>query len=276
MTTHVSSGDRVYMVDSDTYGNVTRTTFLGKPGAVLSNDDGSLGGFSQKETRTNIVNKTTKKNGLGETIEPPMDVRVEGVPILGAMNISPANQRFMFVKFMGMFPKEQRRAYVREWKEKKDDPVQKTLFLNNLIEALDDDEIFISTEGKRALVEVEPEVQKKMFAKFLTTVDKATRQQYILEWVLSKNDKKKKEAFLQKMYELLMDDEDYIKMEGRKALKSFSMSRRDQYRMFVNFIQASSVQERREYIIEWRKVRRSRSKSTFFLKNFIGLMGTDE
>lgn len=275
MTTHVSSGDRVYIVESDTYGDVKRTTFLGKPGVVLSNDDGSLGGFSQKVTRTNIVNKTTKKNGLGETVEPPMDVRVEGVPILGAMNISPANQRFMFVKFMGMFPKEQRRAYVREWKEKKGDPVQKTLFLNNLIEALDDDEVFISTEGKKALVEVEPDVQKKMFAKFLTTVDKTTRQQYILEWVMSKNDKTKKDAFLQKMYELLMEDEDYIKMEGRKALTSLKMSTRDQYLIFSRYLRVSSVQERREYRIKWSRVRRSRSRAAFFLKNFIDLVGTD-
>lgn len=273
--THVSSGDRVYMVDSDTYGDVKRTTFLGKPGVVLANDDGSLGGFSQKETRTNIVNKTTKKNGLGQTIEPPMDVRVEGVPILGAMNISPANQRFMFVKFMGMFPKEQRRAYVREWKEKKDDPVQRTLFLNNLIEALDDDEVFITNEGRKGLIEVEPEVQKKMFAKFLTTVDKSTRQQYILEWVLSKNNKKNKDAFLQKMYELLMDDEDYIKMEGRKALTSIKIPIRDQYQIFSRFLRVSSVEDRRTYIREWRKVRRSRSKAVFFLKNFIGLVGTD-
>lgn len=274
--THVASGDRVYMVDSDSYGDVKRTTFLGKTGVVLSNDDGSLGGFSEKETRTNIVNKTTKKNGLGETVEPPMDVRVEGIPILAAMNISPENQRFMFVKFMGMFTKEQRREYVSEWKEKKDDPVQRTLFLNNLIEALDDDEVFISNEGKKALVEIEPEVQQKMFAKFLATVDKTTRQKYILEWVLSKNDREKKDAFLQKMYELLMEDEDYIKLEGRKALTSLNISTVEQKQIFSKFLRVSSVQERKTYRSEWVKVRRSRSKTIFFLKNFIGLMGADE
>lgn len=270
-------GDRVYIANSDSYGDVKRTTFLGKPGIVLYNDDGTLGGFSEKTSRTNIFSKTTNTNGMGETIEsPPMDVRVEGVPILNAMNIPPENHQYMFFKFKEMFPKEQRRAYMREWEEKKDDQVQRTLFLNNFMQVLDDDEDFIANEERKALVYVEPEVQKKMFSKFLTTVDRSTRQQYILEWVLAKNDRRKKEVFLQKMYELLMDDDDYIKMEGRKALASINVPFREHRRIFFRFLRISSVEDRRKQIAEWRKVRRSRSRAFFFLKNFIGLVGTDE
>lgn len=263
------------MVDSDSYGDVDRTTFLGKPGVVLYNDDGSLGGFTEKETDSNIVNKTTGKNGLGTEMEIPMDVRVEGVSILGAMNISADDQKFMFVKFMGMFSKTERRAYVTEWNEKKDDPVQKTLFLNKIVEALDDDEVFITNEGKKALVDIEPEIQKKMFTKFLTTVDKTTRQAYILEWVVSKNDKDKKDVFLQKMYELLMEDDDYIQMEGRKALSSLNIDYNTQRTIFAKFLNIASAEDRKTYITEWRKVRRSKSKRQFFLKNFIGLVGQE-
>ena len=273
---HFTRGDRVYMVDEDSYGDVSRTTFLGKPGSVMLNDDGTLGGFTENESRLNVVNKSTGKNGIDVSFELPMDVKVEGVSILSAMNITPENQKLMFIKFMGMFSKEERRAYVAEWKEKEGDPVQRTLFLNNLVGALDDDEVFISSEGKKALIDIEPEIQQKMFTKFLSTVDKATRESYILEWVVSKNDKTKRDEFLQKMYEILMDDDDYIQMEGRKALTSISIPYRDQVQIFSKFLRVTSAQQRREYVVEWRKVRKSKSKRTAFLKNFIGLMESQE
>lgn len=271
---HITRGDRVYIVDSDSYGDVNRTTFLGKQGSVLVADDGTLGGFTSTETNEKIVNQTTGKNGLGVAIETPMDVKNEGVSILDAMNITSEQQSLMFSKFMAMFNKEERRAYVKDWKEKESDPVQRTLFLNNLVEDLDDDEVFITNEGTKALVDIEPEIQKKMFTKFLTTVDKKTREAYILEWVVSKNDKEKKDDFLQKMYELLMDDEDYIKMEGRKALSTIKMSYREQLTVFSRFLRVSTGQQREDYVKEWRSVRRSKSKRVFFLKNFIGLVET--
>ena len=203
-----------------------------------------------------------------------MDVRVEGVSILGALNIDPEQQRLMFVKFMGMFSKAERRAYVTEWIEKRDDPAQRTIFLNNIVEALDDDEVFIRSEGRKAFFDIEEGVQKKMFTRFLTTVDKATREGYILEWVVAKNNSVTREEFLQKMYEILMDDEDYIQFEGRKALDSLRIPVSEQRAIFSKFLTVSSVQDRKDYITEWRRVRRSRSKRNFFLKNFIGLVGS--
>lgn len=273
---HVTKGDRVYLVDSDAYGDVERTTFLGKPGAVLYNDDGTLEGYTEKDTKSNIVAKSTGKNGLGVVIETPLDVRVEGVSILDAMNIDPADQKLMFAKFMGMFSKSERRAYVTDWNAKKDDPVQRTLFLNNIVEDLDDDEVFIATEGTKALIEVEPEVQKTMFAKFLSTTDKKSREALILEWLMSKNDKDKKDAFLQKMYEVLMEDDDYIKMEGRKSLSSLNIGHSDQVDIFEKFLQTTSPEERRNYRAEWVRVRRSPSQRDFFLKNFLGLINTGD
>ncbi len=269
---HIGRGDRAYVVDSDSFADVERTTFLGKEGSVLLGDDGLVTGLGASETRSRVVNKSTSENGLGETVELPMDVKVEGVSILQELSVDPEQHRLMFAKFMVMFTKEQRRAYVEEWKQKRDDPVQKTLFLNGMIQALDDDEVFVAEEGKKALVQVDPDVQKKMFEKFLTTVDRSTRQRYILEWLVCKNDKDKKDAFLQKMYELLMEDDDYIVMEGRKALDSLSMSLREQQSIFSRFLRVSSAEERREHVAEWRRVRKSRSRRAFFLKNFIGLV----
>ena len=269
---HVNSGDRVYNIESDSFGDVERTRFLGKSGAVLAEDDGSLSGYPETVVRSKLFNKVSRKNGIGESTDTPMDVRIEGVSILSALNIDPLQQRLMFVKFMGMFSKEERRAYVTEWIEKRDDPIQRTIFLNNIVEALDDDDVFIRNEGRKAFFDIEEELQKKMFTRFLTTVDKETREGYILQWVVAKNNRDKRDEFLQQMYEILMDDEDYIQFEGRKALDSLRIPVSEQREIFSKFLTVSSVQDRKDYITEWKRVRRSRSKRNFFLKNFISLV----
>jgi len=210
---HVNSGDRVYNIESDSFGDVKRTRFLGKSGAVLTEDDGTLSGYPETVVRSKLFNKVSRKNGIGESTDTPMDVRIEGVSILSALNIDPVQQRLMFVKFMGMFSKEERRAYVTEWIEKRDDPIQRTIFLNNIVEALDDDDVFIRNEGRKAFFDIEEELQKKMFT--------STRDE-----------------FLQQMYEILMDDEDYIQFEGRKALDSLRIpvSRSKRNFFLKNFI----------------------------------------
>ena len=263
---HVSSGDRAYLVDSDSYGDVNRTTFLGIPGVVLSTDDGNTSAFCGESAKTTVVNKTTGKNGNGSSVTIPTDVKSEGVAVLAAMNISPENQKLMFVKFMGMFSKLERRAYMDEWVTVKDDDVQKTIFLNKLVTDLDDDEVFIQTEGKKALLGIDPEVQKKMFTQFLTTVDKSTREQYILQWMIVKNDVKKKEEFLQGMYELLMDDDDYILMEGRKSMTELKISYSEQVRLFQKLLNNIPSDTRRTLVVKWRSIRRSRSQKALFLK----------
>lgn len=271
---HVVSGDRAYLVDSDSYGDVGRTKFLGITGIVLSDDNGNFSAFCGEKANTSVVNKTTGKNGKGTAISMPTDVKSEGVEVLASMNISPENQRLMFVKFMGMFSKEQRRAYMDEWITVKNDDAQKNIFLNALVQDLDDDEVFIQTEGKKALIGIDPDVQKKMFTKLLTVVDKTTREQYIIQWMIVKNDKNKKEEFLQGMYEQLMDDDDYILMEGRKSMSELKIPYTEQVRLFQKLLQSVSQDTRGELVGKWRKIRKSKSQRALFLKELIGLIET--
>lgn len=272
---HVAEGERAYIVDTDAYGDIQRTTFLGKTGAVFLNDDGTLGALTDSKIKSSVVSTVTGQNGLGEVVETPMDVKKDGVSILSELSVVAESQALLFVKFMGMFTKEERRAYMEDWAAKKDDPEQKALFLDGIMADLDDDSAFISNEGNKVLINVESDVRQKMFEKLLVDVDKTTRESYILEWVGVKNDKDSKEEFLQKIYELLMEDDDYIQMEGKKALSQINISQADQEPIFANFLQSTSAQERADHITEWKKVRKSRSQRNFFLKNFLKLYGTD-
>lgn len=273
---HVSSGDRAYLTDSDSYGDVNRTTILGVPGVVVYDDEGGVTAYCGTEASSaSVVNKTTGKNGKGVDVSMPTDVKSEGTEVLAALEIEPEKQSILFVKFMGMFSKEQRRAYIDEWNEKKNDPVEKETFLNGLITDLEDDEVFITNEGKKAFIGIEEEVQHKMFSKLLTTLDASERESYIIQWMQVKNDKYKKEEFLQGMYELLMDDDDYIVMEGKKALTKVFISTSEQTNLFNKFLEVVDPSTRSDLVKEWRSVRRSKSRKGFFLKNLIGLIGTD-
>lgn len=266
---HITTGERAYLPEDDSFGDVLKKKFLGIEGIVLVNDDGAGQAFCGPKMKERIVNTSTGKNGNDEAVEIPTDVKVEGVSVLGSLNITPEQQRLMFIKFKGMFSKEERRAHMTEWRTVKNDPVEKSIFLNNMIQLLDDDEVFISVQGKKALIEVEPEVQRKMFTKFLTTVSKTERVQYIVKWMTVKNNRKEKEEFLQEMYELLMEDEDFLRHQGRKDFTNMGLTYNDQMYIFQKLLRTVDSTSRRNYIIEYRRIRRSRSQRTKFLNNLI-------
>ena len=273
---HVTTGERAYMPDDDTFGQVERNIFLGIEGVVILDDDGVSQAFCGPTLKTKLVNTTTGKNGNSEDVVMPTDVKIEGVSVLDSLNITSDQQKFMFIEFKGMFNKTERRAYMDEWKTVKNDDVQKAIFLNNMITVLDDDEVFISVQGKKALIQVDPEVQTKMFTKFITTVTKAERVAYIVEWMTVKNDKDQKEEFLQKMYELLMEDDDFLLHQGRKDFTSLHLSYSDQLYLFQKFLRVVDSSTRSEYVREYRLTRRSRSRRTKFLNNLIGLIVNKE
>lgn len=268
---HVTLGERVYVRGTDMFGDVERKTVLGIEAVSIVDDEGTTKAFFGTNKESAIVKKDTGVDGTGTSVNVPVDVREEGVNVLTAMNISPDQQRLKFAKFMGMFDQATRRAYMDEWVVKKDDTAQREAFLQGLMDALDDDESFITNQGGQALAGVEPDVRQYMFDRLLTTLTKAERESLILEWMAVKNSSDKKEEFLQGMYELLMDDDDYIAMEGGRALTSLRILADEQTEIFTKFMTTVTPQDRAKYTAEYRKVRTSASKKKKLLQYLINL-----
>lgn len=269
---HVTLGERVYVKGTDMFGDVERTTVLGVEAVSLVDDEGTTKAFFGANKESALVKKDTGVDGNGTTIDVPVDVRDEGVAVLTAMNIAPEDQRTKFAKFMGMFDQATRRAYMDEWVAKKDDTAQRDAFLQGLMDALDDDEAFITKQGGQALAGIEPDVRQYMFERLVTTLTQAEREGLILEWVSVKNTVDKKEEFLQGMYELLMDDDDYIEMEGRKAFTRLRILADEQTEIFTKFMTTVSAEDRAKYTAEYRKVRSSESEKKRFLQSLIRLV----
>jgi hypothetical protein len=268
---HVTLGERVYVKDTDMFGDVTRTTVLGVDAVSLIDDEGTTKAFFGTTAETGIVPKTTGVDGTGAQVTVPVDVKEEGIEVLTAMNITPEEQHLMFVKFMGMFDQQTRRQYMEDWVTKKDDPVQREAFVQGLMHDLDDDTAFIMAVGNQALAAVEPEVRQYMFQRMLTTLSKEERESLIIEWMQVKNYPLKKEEFLQSMYELLMDDDDYIALEGRKAFTKLRILADDQTEIFTQFMANVSAEDRASYVVEYRKVRTSESEKKKLLEQLIKL-----
>lgn len=141
---HLTLGERVYVKGTNMFGDVTRTTVLGVEAVSIMDDEGTTKAFFGASVDTGIVGKTSGVDGTGATVDVPVDVRQEGVAVLTASNVPPAEQPLKFVKFMGMFDQATRRAYMDDWVIKKDDPTQRAAFVQGLLADLDDDEAFIT------------------------------------------------------------------------------------------------------------------------------------
>lgn len=257
---HVSVGERVYVKDIDVFGDIVRKTVLGVDAVSLLDDEGNTTAFFGTKVESDIVNKQTGLDGSGAEVQVPVDVKEEGVEVLSAMNVSAEEQRLMFVKFMGMFDQETRRSYVADWNENKDDPDLREAFLAGMVNDLDDDEAFIREQGTKALSSVDDDVRQKMFQALLTTRTKEERESMILEWMTVKSSPTAKENFLQGMYAMLMDDDDYIAMEGKKAFTELRILEEEQTAIFTKFMSVTSEEDRAAYAAGYRSARTSPSE----------------
>lgn len=262
---------RAYIKETDIFGDVQRRRIFGKTAVVVKDDEGVLRGFCGAAHKDRVVDTETSLDGNGVSVELPVDTKTEGVAILGTLNIPREQQVIMFAKFMATFDKDQRRAYMDDWVSKKDDPELSAEFVEGLMEAVDDDESFVLKEGSKALAQVDPDVRTGMFGKIMVSMDKEQREAYILRWMSVKNDVKKKDEFLQEMYELLMDDDDYIQMEGKRAFTDIRVVQDKQGEVFAKFMELVDRPTREAYVKKWRSIRTSKSQKTKFLRDMMRL-----
>lgn len=126
-----------------------------------------------------------------------------------------------------------------------------------------------------ALSAVEPAVRQEMFGRMLTVLTKEEREALIIEYMAVENHPDQLEDFLQGMYELLMDDDEYIAMEGRKAFTSLRNLADEQTEIFTKFMTTVSAWDRAKYVAECRKVRKSDAEKKKLLQYLINLARDD-
>lgn len=271
-----SIGDRVFVGETGEYGTVKKNKFLGKYGLVIDRDDGSIEAYNTARSKAEIYDKETGKNGNGDTIEPPMDVREEGIQILTSLNIPAEEQTLFFLKFIIGLSREEQESYVEEFNAVKGDERKKQEFLTGLLETLEDDQALVLKEGSEALFFIDSEIRGHMFQKLLSEFSKEQREGLILEWMQVKNERKAREAFLHNMYTKLMTDDEFIKVEGIKALSEMGFNSETQGILFAKLLAESDEQTKKGFIAQWETVRSSKSRRREFLKNVIAKLEAGE
>lgn len=257
---HVTSGDRAYLTDSDSYGEVSRTTFLGlKNASVITMDDGTVSAFSGENVLEKVVSKASGKNGKGNDIELPVDVKEVGPELLGEIGVSDEDQLSLFEKFMAL-PKTTRRSKLNEWVLVKDDESQKSEFLSTMVGELVDDEIYIKAQAALVLNHLDDDIRTKMLGVFMETTTDSQRREMILTWHNVKSDKKNKDTFLQTIYALTMTDDEYINVEYMKILDERGLAVEKQESIMKNYFENMSDTAKEYQVTMWRKNHRRSKK----------------
>lgn len=131
------SQNRVFVVDHETFGNVTRP-FLGIDGSkVIVADTGAAFGYAGQPALEEVVYATTSKNLLDQTFPLPLDFRVVGIQVMTALGVPAATQDAMFATFMTAFTPTQRAQYVAAFGAiDPNDATAVEAFVNQMLELL--------------------------------------------------------------------------------------------------------------------------------------------
>ena len=213
---HVATGDRIFLVNTDSHAEVLREGILGFTAAVGTECDDNIIRLYCGDALEQVVNSTTGKNSVGLDIGVPVDVRTIGPTVLTTLGISEDDQTALFQKFM-VLPKATRRTQISAWEVAKDDPTLKAAFLADLLSLLEDDDLFIRTQAGYLLGHLEQSVRDAMLAKLYELTDATSRRALIVDYTLHKKNKNETENFLQGMYLMTLDDFTYMRMELARA-----------------------------------------------------------
>lgn len=250
MSGHVTSGDRTYVSESDSYGYVSRTTFLGLKtiSPVIEMDDGTLSGVCGQNAKDKVFNKTSGKNGNDEVVELPIDVREVGPELLGSIGVSEVDRSVLFEKFMAL-PKDVRQVKLEEWIVSKDDDTLKNDFLTTIVEELADDELYIRAQAHLILNHVEQETRDTMLEKFMLETTEESRKELIIQWQTLKKSKNGRRLFLHSIYDMTLERDGYLQIEFNTILNEHGVSLENQETIVSNYILQTTEEERDEQYI---------------------------
>ena len=248
---HVDKGERTFIKDDDSFADVMRIRIFGKEssGVVVQMDDGSYKAFIGNSVNQ-VVNTETQKDANGTDFEIPMDVKKHGPSILSSIGLDAENQRALFQKFM-VLPKDVRRAKMKEWKESEGDSTKESNFLSEILGLLDDDTLFIQTQASKLLSHFDDTTKEQMLTKLNSITTSEQRRQLILNYTSVKYNKKNVERFMQELYKLLLEDDEYLvmqfKVHGIKLIKEPELSRK-----ILAFMEHRDEAYRQTIVTTWR------------------------
>lgn len=257
-TIHVSKGARVFIPSIDMFGEITRTSALGGTAAAVLCDDGVLRLFCGELMRTDVVDKDTQKDGNGAVQPVSTDVRTVGPPILDSFGVDDETKAVLFQKFM-VLEENVRKEKASFWEANKDNQTVMSTFIPELLELLGDDTAFIQAKSERLLRDVDESVKSKMLTNMMTKPEE-DRKALIMHYTSIQNDAIKVDEFLQNMFELLLEDGDYLVMELKKALRKLLIDEAECVRLTSNFIANTTAEEQAEVASTWRTAKFYRSK----------------
>ena len=255
---HVTSGERTFVKDDDTFGIVKRTGLFGSTETscvTVQLDDGSYKAYVGSNQVEQVVNTDTSKDGNGLDVELPIDVKEIGPELLTELGLDATNQAALFQKFM-VLPKETRRQKMTDWSSSKDDPVASSIFLSEILGLLEDDTLFVQTEAQNIFKHLDSDLRGSMLTKLNSTTTADQRKDLIVKYTSVKTDKKKLEIFVQGLYELLIDSDTYITLqltEYGKSSRFYSEGELDN--KVVAFVSGATEEEKSSFISSWRSRR---------------------
>lgn len=255
---HVSKGTRVYISSKKMFGEVVRTTMLGTDAVVVQCDNGSLQAACGEDVLDEVVDKATSKNGRGTEKTIPTDVKVIGPQVLETFGVDERTRATLFQKFM-VLEESVRLEKATYWEKNKDDTVAMSKFLPELMSLIGGDTLFIQTKLARLLRHLDAETRGIMLQNMMTKTTEDERKTMIMHYTSVQNDKKKVEAFLQDMYELLLGDKTYIMMEFKKALANRRIYEEKSVPMIQVYVENSSESQLSNVVRIWRKRKYYRS-----------------
>ena len=249
-------GERVFLDDSSkTFASVTRTSFLGLSNStVVVNDEGKIHAITGDNLYHNVVHVSSGKSiDSTEHYIPSTDVKLIGPQILSEEGIDQLSQIALFQKFMAL-PVEERLEKASSWALASDDIDNRTVYLQELLNLLQDDSAFIRKQSSILLSHLDDNLKALMLQKMFSLTDSESRKQLIVRFTLVQNDKRKTEVFMQDLYKLLLDDETYIKIEferfGKNTYTPSILSQK-----IDDFIKEKEPDEIKEIAEHWRNRR---------------------
>ena len=217
---HVHPGDRAYLPSSGMFGDVTRDSILGlKKACVVRSDDGRLTAFCGNVAST-VVEKNSAKDGSGNTIDVPTDVKVIGPAVLSKFEINETDQFALFHKFILLDPSV-RREKAAFWEAHQYDDQVLATFIPEVLNILQSDDTYVAEHAGRLLAHVTPDIRAIMLANLESRTVADTRKGLIVRFTLIQNDKVQLEEFRQSLFTLLLGDTAYARIEMRRCLLPF-------------------------------------------------------
>jgi len=248
---HVQKGDRVYLLDTLCFGNVNRTKILGvSSGVSITVDNGELHVFTGDRLKGNIVNVETGKDGYDVDIDIPSDVRLIGQEVLTGLGIDPISQLSLFQKFMAL-SNEERLESSSQWDLISSDPENRDVYIQNIMDTLEDDTVFIQKQSAKLLSHLSDEMKGYMLTRMFQITTVEDRKNFIVQFYSIQNDKKKTELFVQALYEILLDNSDYLRVEFERFGKKFHTPEQLSNKI-DSFLSGTTESEKEDIISNWR------------------------